>query len=68
MVALSAGPVEYTDCISAEGYNTKQSDGVIAHDRFISIGPIELNCNYAKLNCFKLIIFTFNCISTADLF
>ena len=80
MTAQSVGAVEYTDCISAEGYphhnecpvyDTKQSDGgipvmlelwgmwstlslpslpgqlwpgVVASDRVLSMGQIELNC------------------------
>ena len=31
--------------------------GVIAPDRVLSMGQIELNCNSALLNCFKLIVF-----------
>ena len=27
--------------------------GVVAPDRVISMGQIELNCTYAKLNCLK---------------
>ena len=37
--------------------------GVIAPDRVLSMGSIELNCNYAKLNCLKLTVVTFNCVS-----
>ena len=36
--------------------------GMVAPDRALSMGQIELNCNYAKLNCLKLIIFTFNSV------
>ena len=35
---------------------------VVALDRVLSIGQIELNCNYTKLNCFKLTVFVFNCV------
>ena len=35
---------------------------VVAPDRVLSKGQIELNCNYTKLNCLKLIVFTFNCV------
>ena len=31
---------------------------VVAPDRVLSMGQIEL-CNYAKLNCLKLTVFTF---------
>ena len=34
---------------------------VVAPDRVLSMGQIELNCNYAKLNCLKSTIYTFNC-------
>ena len=27
--------------------------GVVAHDRALSMGQIELKCTYAKLNCLK---------------
>ena len=27
--------------------------GMVAPDRVLSMGQIELNCTYAKLNCFK---------------
>ena len=97
-MAQSAGAVEYTDCISAEGYNSfnecpnydpKQSDGEApvnlelwemqrysfiaiapgstlawrgAPDTVLSLSQIEPNCNYAKLNCLKLTVLTFNCV------
>ena len=32
----------------------------VAPDRVQSMSQIELNCNYAKLNCLKLTAFTFN--------
>ena len=37
---------------------------VVAPDRLQSMDQIELNCNYAKLNCLKLTAFTFNCVYT----
>ena len=40
---------------------------VVAPDRVLCIGQIELNCNYAKLNSLKLTIFTFNSVSTVHL-
>ena len=36
--------------------------GVVAPDRVLSMGQIELNCNYTKLNCLKLTCFTCNCM------
>ena len=38
--------------------------GVVASDRILSMGQIELNYNYTKLNCLKLTIFTFNTVKT----
>ena len=97
-MAQSAGVVEYTDCISAEGYDfpnecptyhSKQSDGEVpvnlklwgmrstpllpsligplwpgevAPGWVVSMGRIELNYNYAKLNCLELSVFQFNCV------
>ena len=88
-IAQLAGSVEYTNCISAEGYDflnecsgydTKQSDGevpvmlelwgmqstpslpllpdplstgMVEPCSVLSMGQIELNCTYAKLNCLK---------------
>ena len=34
--------------------------GVVTPDRVLSMGEIELNTNYAKLNCLKLTVLTFN--------
>ena len=34
---------------------------VVAPDRVLSMGQIELNCNHALLNSLKLTVFTFNC-------
>ena len=31
--------------------------GVLAPDRILSMGQIEQNCNYTKLNCLKLTVF-----------
>ena len=36
--------------------------GEVTPDRVLSMGQIELNCHYAKLNCFKLAVLTFNCV------
>ena len=38
--------------------------GVVAPDRILSMDQIELNCNYTKLNCLKLIVFPFNWVET----
>ena len=38
--------------------------GVVAPDRVPSMGQIELNCNYAKLNCLKFTVFIFNYVLT----
>ena len=38
--------------------------GVVALDKVLSIDQIELNCNYAKLNCLKLTVFAFNGVKT----
>ena len=35
---------------------------VEAPDKVLSMGQIELNCNYAKLNCLKQNCFPFNCV------
>ena len=36
--------------------------GAVAPDSVLSMDQIELNCNYAKLNCLKLTVFPFNCV------
>ena len=36
--------------------------GVVTPDRVLSMGQIELNYNYAKLNYLKLTVFTLNCV------
>ena len=36
--------------------------GVVALDRVLSMGQIEINCNFTKLNCLKLTVFIFNCV------
>ena len=36
--------------------------GVVALDRVLCMSQIELKCNNAKLNCFKLTLFSFNCV------
>ena len=37
--------------------------GVVATYRVLSMGQIKTKlCNYAKLNCSKLTVFTFNCV------
>ena len=38
--------------------------GVVASDRVLSMGQIELICNYAKLNCITLTVFLINCAQT----
>ena len=48
-LAQLAGATEYTDCISAEGYDSPNKCP-------------GYDCNYAELNCLKLIVFTFNCV------
>ena len=35
---------------------------LVGPDRVLSMGQIELNCNYAKLNCLKLTLLTFICM------
>ena len=34
--------------------------GVVVLDKVLSMGQIEQNCNYDKLNCLKLTVFIFN--------
>ena len=47
---------------------------VVAPDRVLSMSQLELNCNYAKLNCLKLTVFTFyyvlkkNCVIMLNCF
>ena len=36
--------------------------GVVVPDWVLSMDQIELNCNYAELNCLKLTVFTFNSV------
>ena len=40
--------------------------GVVEPDRVLSMGQIELNFNYAKLNCLKFIVFTFPDVKTKN--
>ena len=40
--------------------------GVVAPDMVLSIGQIELNYNYTKLNCLKLTVFPFSCGKTKN--
>ena len=34
--------------------------GLVAPDWVLSVGQIELNCNYTKPNCLKLTVFPFD--------
>ena len=49
LLAQSAEAVEYTDCIPAEGYDTKQSDGEASVMLELWKCGISLHCHHSQV-------------------
>ena len=51
--SLQKGKTSTTSVLDMTLNNLMVVSGVVASDRVLVIGQIELNCTYAKLNCLK---------------